>query len=686
MEHSDSTSDKRRRFSFSISPTSNTRTTFDLAIKILLTALIYFAAGQLGLAVPFTSSNVSPVWPAFGVAVAAVMLWGYEMLAGVALAAFLVNFANSIPLLSALGIAAGSSASACLAAYLLRRANVDPSFSKLRDVWWFVLASLASPLLAALAGATSMFLSYKTPWTGFLPAFRVWWAGDVAGIWITIPLFFTYRELKSALKSSRRFELLGLSVVLIATCFGIFWRTGLSRHDDVLAFVVFPFVFWAAIRFRAAGAALMTLLVVAIALASTAEGSGPFARNNPLHNVTLLQVFIAVLSITGLTLGAFITERKRIEDRLLEQALLLDLASDAILVRAVDDRITYWNQGAERLYGWARQEVLGRQIYEILETKYQIELAEIKDSVLRRGNWTGEIIQSTRDGRRITVESRWSAWRNRRGQVLGFLELNTDITERKRSEESLQTLTGRLLKVQDEERRRIARELHDSLGQYLTATKIELDMLAKSGQPIKAEDLLEPASLVQQAISETRTLSHLLHPPLLDEAGFASAARWYVEGFCKRSGVAATLAIPQNLPRLAKNVEIALFRILQESLINVHRHSGTRSANIHLSMKDSELILAVRDYGQGIPDHMLRRFNESGTEAGVGLAGIRERAKELGGTFHIDSGTEGTTITVTVPVEAQNGARVDESSQHAADEDSPADDESDSQELASASG
>ena len=364
----------------------------------------------------------------------------------------------------------------------------------------------------------------------------------------------------------------------------------------------------------------------------------------------LLQVFIAVLSATGLVLGAFITEHKQIEERLLEQALLLDLANDATIVRTIDDRITFWNRGAEKLYGWTRREVLGKPIQEILESELPQPLDEIQKQVLRDGKWQGELIHYTRDGRRITVASRWSLWQSKEGKLLGFLQLNTDVTERKEADENLRALSGRLLKVQDEERRRIARELHDSLGQYLTAVKIDLDVLAKSDRPITAEDLGEPVRFVKEAIAETRTISHLLHPPLLDEAGFASAARWYVEGFSKRSGIEARLTIPVQLPQLPQNVETALFRILQESLINVHRHSGTRSAEIHLTIADFDLVLVIEDYGRGIPAHVLQHFNKTGTDTGFGLAGIRERVKELGGTLGLDSNSHGTTMTVTVPI------------------------------------
>lgn len=213
---------------------------------------------------------------------------------------------------------------------------------------------------------------------------------------------------------------------------------------------------------------------------------------------------------------------------------------------------------------------------------------------------------------------------------------------------ALRRLSARLLRVQDEERRRIARELHDSLGQYLTAAKINLDVLARTSGD--GAYLREAQQLIDRAISDTRTLSHLLHPPLLDEAGFISAARWYVEGFGKRSGIRTSLEIPEGFDRLPSEIETALFRILQEALTNVHRHSGSRSVEVRLTRDSTFVALVIQDHGKGIPQDTLDRFKKSGTNVGVGLAGMRERIKELGGTFHLESGPKGTLLKATVPI------------------------------------
>jgi signal transduction histidine kinase len=218
------------------------------------------------------------------------------------------------------------------------------------------------------------------------------------------------------------------------------------------------------------------------------------------------------------------------------------------------------------------------------------------------------------------------------------------------TEESLRRLTVRLLQLQDAERRKFSRELHDSLGQYLAGVKMNLAMFATG----RRENLLaEAIQLLDQSIAETRTISHLLHPPLLDEAGLFSAAKWYVEGFAQRSGIEVTVDMPEDEGRLPKPIALALFRTLQESLINIHRHSGSAKAEVVLRLLPGQVVLNVRDYGKGIAPGLLRNFEMEGSNPGVGLAGMRERVRELNGQFTIQLCSPGTLISVTMPFTEQ---------------------------------
>ncbi|MGA8274482.1 MAG: CHASE3 domain-containing protein [Candidatus Sulfotelmatobacter sp.] len=220
-------------------------------------------------------------------------------------------------------------------------------------------------------------------------------------------------------------------------------------------------------------------------------------------------------------------------------------------------------------------------------------------------------------------------------------------------EESLRQLTARLLHMQDEERRKFSRELHDSIGQYLVGIKMSLDMVSRAHP---TDTLLVGAiKLLDQSIVETRTISHLLHPPLLDEVGFASAARWYIEGFSARSGVEVKLEMPENLSRLPRPLELVLFRILQESLTNIHRHSKSTKAEVALTLLPDRVVLQVKDYGRGIPQDLLKAFRTRGTSFGVGLTGMRERVRELGGRLEIQSNLSGTQISATMPLAAPAG-------------------------------
>jgi len=241
--------------------------------------------------------------------------------------------------------------------------------------------------------------------------------------------------------------------------------------------------------------------------------------------------------------------------------------------------------------------------------------------------------------------------RDAKGQVAQVGVIAVDVTARRNAEDAIRRLTARLLNLQDQERRRIAREIHDSLGQYLAGLKISIDMMATPAFTKREGLLSECSDLVQRCITETRTISHLLHPPLLDEAGFASAASWFVSGFSQRSGIPVTLDLPANLPRLSNEVEIALFRVLQESLTNVHRHSDSKSAEICLQAAAAQVTLEIRDHGRGIPQPRLHQMQANGTQSGVGLAGMRERVRELGGTFEIRC-DRGTIIRVAIPLAA----------------------------------
>ena len=241
--------------------------------------------------------------------------------------------------------------------------------------------------------------------------------------------------------------------------------------------------------------------------------------------------------------------------------------------------------------------------------------------------------------------------------LYSFRLLSAEVAVRKEMEklavanaESYRALSARILELQDIERRKIARELHDSVGQYLAGLKMSLAQLSsgKAGASNSPDWLSETIDMTDRAIGEIRTISHLLHPPLLDELGFESTAKWYVQEFAKRSGTKVKLEIGEIVERLPRGIELALFRVLQESLTNVHRHARAETVEVWVTCTEGEVTLEVRDNGRGIPPRVLQKF-QAGGAAGIGLAGMRERMAELGGTLEVESSASGSKVRATLP-------------------------------------
>jgi len=210
----------------------------------------------------------------------------------------------------------------------------------------------------------------------------------------------------------------------------------------------------------------------------------------------------------------------------------------------------------------------------------------------------------------------------------------------------LQQISSHVMTAQDSERRRIARELHDGIGQYLAAVKMSCDVaLNRAPEGQSAAALKDAVKLLELCTAEVRTMSHLLHPPLLEEMGLSTAIPWYVEGFTSRSGIQAALDLPPQLNRLPEQVELAIFRVLQESLTNIHRHSQSKTAAIRLRFENGNVVIAIRDSGRGFAGG-----NAQSPKNGIGIASMRERIRELGGEFCIETNATGTNIQALIPL------------------------------------
>lgn len=332
--------------------------------------------------------------------------------------------------------------------------------------------------------------------------------------------------------------------------------------------------------------------------------------------------------------------------QLREVAMVVEQSDDAIMRFDLNGRITGWNNGATKMFGYTAGEMLG-QSTALITPPEELELALSLHARVRAGETIThqEIVRVCKSGELVELSITLFPLRDEHGAIVGSSGLARNITAQKKAERRMQQLTRRLLQAHEEERRRIARELHDSTAQVLAALTMNLSALSRPAEPEKSRQLLSDSiALALQAVKELRTQSFLLHPPLLDEKGLAVAARCFVEGFTERSGIAVELDLPAAFGRLPEACEAALFRVLQESLANVHRHSESRQAQIALRIAGSQVELTVRDFGRGCSP-------QAGRPAGVGLAGMRERLDQLGGTFSIESAEPGTRIVATLPLD-----------------------------------
>ncbi len=355
-----------------------------------------------------------------------------------------------------------------------------------------------------------------------------------------------------------------------------------------------------------------------------------------------------------------LTEAKRAEHALRWSEDRFRLMAEAVQDYAIfmldpEGHVSTWNTGAKRIKGYQAEEIIGRHFScfypeeDILAGKPARELVD----AVAQGRFEDEGWRVRKDGSTFWANVIITPVRDETGKLIGFAKVTRDITDRMQKEKARRDLTAHLLQLQDEERRRIGRDLHDALGQCVTAMKISLDSLASSLEPKDTsvrQQVIQCVRLAEECVKEVRTLSYLLYPPMLEEMGLKSAIPWYLEGFSARSGIKASFEASADFERLSRDTELALFRVLQESLTNVHRHSGSRTAHVRLSAHDGMAILEVTDEGKGIPSAILGESGASWQRAvGVGLRGMKERLGQIGGKLKISSTSHGATVTAMVP-------------------------------------
>jgi len=769
--------------------------------QIALVFAAYFVAGKLGQALSsLNSGHIGPILPASGIALAALLFFGDQVWPGVAAGAF--SLALLIPISP--GAAAvqgiGATAAALTGSILLRRVvHFNPSMSRLRDALGLIaFGAFASSLVSASIGTSLLYAVQVRGWAGFGRAWIIYWLGESIGVLLLTPLVLSLLNLRGNRERARIPELVALLLFLAASCFLVIFDLPLvTVRLHFLAFAVFPFVAWAAIRFGLRGATLSIFTIAAIATTETALGSGPFAQNAPFINAVLLDVLFVVLSVAGLSLAAIVAERKQGEQErqhLVQKqaamqsrfrlATIVESSEDAIIGKDLDGKITDWNKGAERIYGYSANEMIGKSISLLAPPDRADDLPDILRKIKRGGSVNHfETARLKKGGMRvdvsltispvIDVEGRivgasgiardiserkhqeailreseerfrlvadtapamiWmsnaekvstfanKAWLdftgrsleaelaigwaegihpddlqrsldayaqafdrrepfrmeyrlrrhdgeyrwildigvprfNRDGSFAGFVGSGIDVTESKVAGEVLASVSRRLIEAQEQERTRIAREIHDDIGQRLALLSVEIQQM-KEIVPNSVAELRNRIEDLEKRTWEISTdaqsLSHELHSSRLEYLGIFSAMKSFCKEFSDKHKVEVIFDNQGDPLTLPPEISVCLFRIVQESLHNALKHSGVRRFEVTLQGSPAEIQLTVRDSGAGFDPEL------SMTTQGLGLISMRERVKLVKGTISITSRPlSGTEVNVRIPLPA--GTRAEQS-------------------------
>ncbi|MGA9669774.1 MAG: PAS domain S-box protein [Terracidiphilus sp.] len=360
-----------------------------------------------------------------------------------------------------------------------------------------------------------------------------------------------------------------------------------------------------------------------------------------------------------------VAERRQEQTATAEQAALLELTQDSVFVIDMEGKVLFWSRGAEAMLGYTKAQAAGKIAHEMLHTEFPSPFAEIRAELMRVGHWEGDLVKIAQDGRRVVVAGRWALQWGKRDQPPRVLVVNSNITDRKRAEESLvlqreqlRALAERLQLVREEDRKKVARDLHDQIGQILTAIKMDMTWMTRH-LPASEDKVLariaESIQSINEGVKAVRSICSGLRPGVLDDLGLAAAIEWQANEFVLRNGVQCQVSVPPVDLHLDGDRATATFRIFQECLTNVVRHAQAKSVRVALCQEEESILLVVEDDGIG--------FCESGLSnslGSLGLLGMKERAQFCGGDVQISSSPgNGTTVTVRVPMDIPRAERAE---------------------------
>jgi PAS domain S-box-containing protein len=572
-------------------------------VRLFAVAVLYVVAGRIGLAIPFTSSNVSPVWPASGVAIACLLLLGRRCWPGIAVAAFLVNFFSPLPPLAALGLAIGNTSAAHLGAFLLRQIpDFRPSLCRLKDVLGLLVCSgVVAPAASASIGSITFGLLAIQRWDALGPTWLTYYLGDMTGVLSIAPLLLSFREWARVRSRRRRLELFTLLFLLAAVCLLLFdERLRVASNHTVLAFAVFPFVLWAAIRFGVAGASVSSLLIGIVAVMETAAGSGPFSKSGAFTNTLLLQFFFANVAASGLLLAAVIAERENAEaerealirEQAAQQAqseaerryrLIVEMANEGICTFDSEQKATFANRQFAEMLGYQPEEIYGKNAGDFGADAF------IRPSPAGRA---GEYRLRRKDSSDLWGSISTTPVPDERNGGMGALVMLTDITERKRAEERALKIRMELQAILDNSPALIY--MKDDAGRYTFVNRCWSESFHTGIGDVRGKTDFDifPEAAAAQFVANDRTVAEKNTPLEFEEyARFEDCLRSYHSiKVALRDGSGALYAI------CGISTDVTERKSREEALLQVHRAlrvlSNCNSAVVHAN-EEQELLNEV---------------------------------------------------------------------------------------------
>lgn len=635
--------------------------------KIGIFFALYCITGKLGLMMDAVSGFATLVWPPTGISLAALLVFGYQLWPGITLAAFLVNLLSGAPLLAACGMAIGNTLEALLATYWLQRlAGFRNSLERLQDALGLVvLASLLSTMVSATIGVSSLWLASVISLSSYGLTWRAWWIGDMLGDLVVAPLLLSWAARPHVRIQSQKIPEAGvLALSLLVVGLVVFWDFFRTEHKDLsLTYLAFLPLIWASLRFGQRGAATATFSMSLLAIWGTAQGFGPFARESLSESLVFLQLFMGVIAVTAMILGAVTAERlqsQQIAQEGEEQfRLVVEAAPNAMVMVNQAGKIVLINSQAEKLFGYRREELMGQSIELLVPGPMRAKHPDYRSGFLAnpraRPMGAGRDLYGLRkNGSTVAVEIGLNPLATNQGTFI--LASIIDITERKRAEEQIQTSLG--------EKDVLLKEIHHRVKNNLQVISSMLNLQARYIKDQKALEMFKESqnrvrsiALVHEKLYQSKELSRL---------DFTDHVRSLVSHLFRSYGVHSdriVLRIHVEDVYLGIDTAIPCGLIINELVSNSLKYAfpqGKGEISIDLRRQhDNCYMLVVRDNGVGLPKGLDFRNTET-----LGLQLVNTLTDHLGGSIELGSGA-GTEFKVTFTAlsheerKRDNGQRAD---------------------------